>query len=162
MNIQSKPLEETAAREESHAVTLVQGHFLGLLQGHTSQSEKKCTSVYLTPLLGGGGRQGEPWQHQKSGDRDESKDAIWQRFRWQQTLKSLKKSWAKESTTHARLQEDSSRAPLLEPPCQQLEPLRQPVGSWMCQGYRCAASFARGHLGEACGSLSPGYSWLSL
>lgn len=41
-------------------------------------------------------------------------------------------------------------------------PQRGRQSSWMHQGYRCAASFARGHLGEARGSLSPGSSWLPL
>lgn len=75
---------------------------LALSRGPTEGAGEKLSplylfySVYLTPLLGSGGRQGEPWQHKKSGDRDESKDTIWQRFRWQQTLRSLERGWATE------------------------------------------------------------------
>lgn len=39
---------------------------------------------------------GEPWQHRKSGDRDESKHAIWPRFRRKQSQQSLQRGWASE------------------------------------------------------------------
>lgn len=41
MNIQTQPLEGTAARDESHAVTVVQGHFLDLLEQPTLQNMRK-------------------------------------------------------------------------------------------------------------------------
>lgn len=41
MNIQTQPLEGTAAREESHAVTVVQGHFLDLLEKPALQNKRE-------------------------------------------------------------------------------------------------------------------------
>lgn len=53
-------------------------------------------SVYLTPHSDIGVGRGEPWQHKKSGNRDESKHAIWPRFQRKQSQQSLQEGWASE------------------------------------------------------------------
>lgn len=75
---------------------------LALSRGPTEGAGEKLSpshlfySIYLTPHSEGGVRQGEPWQHRKSGDRDESKHAIWPRFQWKQSQQSLQRGWASE------------------------------------------------------------------
>lgn len=53
MNIQAQPLEETAARVMSHVLTVVRGHFLGLLEDCISKREREMTEIYTcnVPLL---------------------------------------------------------------------------------------------------------------
>lgn len=48
MNIQAQPLEETAARVMSHVLTVVRGHFLGLLEDClSSKREGNDGDIYL-------------------------------------------------------------------------------------------------------------------
>lgn len=50
MNIQAQPLEETAARVMSHVLTVVRGHFLGLLEDYISSKREgnhTHTHIYI-------------------------------------------------------------------------------------------------------------------
>lgn len=75
---------------------------LALSRGSTEGAGEKLSpshlfySIYLTPHSEGGVGQGELWQHRKSGNRDESKHAIWPRFQRKQSQQSLQRGWASE------------------------------------------------------------------